>query len=945
MKITYMVTWADAMGGTEAAAFSQAAALAGRHETRVLSVLRTADAPFFRVDPRVRVDHLVDDRGPVRRPVRSPGPGEDACRELSGLPSELVDPRWEPAYDRLCDIEAARALPRLDTDVLVTTTPALTALAAPLAPPGAALVAQEHRAPELRGPTGEPLLPFAPRVDALVALTEPSRSWLAETLGDAAPRLEAIPNAAPAGPVPRSSLDSRTVLVARRLVAEKQVDHAVRAFAQVAAEHPGWRLRICGQGPELPGLRALAAELDLHGRVEFAGPTADIAAEWARAAVCLLPSRTEPFGLVLTEAFAAGVPAVAYDCPTGPAEVVRHGVDGLLAAPDDVGGLAAALSKLMEDDALRAEMGRAALQGVGRFAPERIAARWERLFDDLVAVPPEERAAARADRAARFEARRAAMGAAVRALPWERTLPQAEGAGDHEEAWRRARPDLVRSGGGLAEVRDDLFPQQALRANLDLIVDALERWGVPNALVRHRGRNPRVMVPGDRRAEALAALARALELPGAEPPVYAQPIRPRGPLPQPVPLPMCPSLAESDGVRVFRPVVTSGRTLRYGEGYGADLEFWDPEPASGAASDTGGRRLAAPRACAAGDGVDEDAFAAPVRTRYAGREYTTLEPFARPLVDDVDHPIDAVVTWVDGDDPRWRRRFAAALAEHGGRAGADGALEHRFSGADELRYALRSIAMFAPWVRRIHLVTDDQVPSWLDRAHPGVRVVDHTALFADADLPTFNSHAIESRLHRVPGLSEHFLYFNDDMFLGRPVAPETFFAGNGSVRCFRSSTSVPFGAPSPEEPAYFAAQKNNRALLERAFGRAQVFAFRHAPYALRRSVLEELEDRFPEEFAATAAARFRGPTDLSPVPLHHYYAHLTGRAFPGSVKYAYVDLGDPGRHSRLEALLRRKHEVFCLTDAAPDLVPRDEQIRLMKAFLESYFPLRAPWEG
>ncbi|MDA2806659.1 stealth conserved region 3 domain-containing protein [Nocardiopsis suaedae] len=943
MKITYMVTWADAMGGTEAATFSQASSLAGRHETRVLSVLRTADAPFFRVDPRVRVDYLVDARGPVRRPVRSPGPGEDTCRELSALPSELVDPVWEPAYDRLCDIEAARALPRLDTDVLVTTSPALTALAAPLAPPGAALVAQEHRAPELRGRTGAPLLPFAPRVDALVALTEPSRSWLAETLGPAAPRLEAVPNAAPAGPVPRSSLDARTVLVARRLVAEKQVDHAVRAFAQVCGEHPGWRLRICGQGPELPDLRALAGELDLHGRVEFAGPTADMAAEWARAAVCLLPSRTEPFGLVLTEAFAAGVPAVAYDCPTGPAEVVRHGVDGLLAAPDDIGSLAAALSKLMEDDALRAEMGGSALQGVERFAPERIAARWERLYGDLVAVPPEERAAARADRAARFEARRAAKGAALRALPWEGTLPQAEGAGEHEKAWCRARPDLVRSGGGLAEVRDDLFPEQALRANLDLVVDALEHAGVPNALVRHRGRNPRVMVPGDRRAGALAALARALERPGAEPPVYARAIRPRGALPQPVPLPMCPSLAESDGVRVFRPVITSGRTLRYGEGYGADLEFWEPEPET--EPDSGGRWLVAPRPCPAGDRVDAGAFTARVRTRYADREYPTLEPFTRPLVDDVDHPVDAVVTWVDGDDPRWRRRFAEALARHGGRAGADGAAEHRFSGADELRYALRSIAMFAPWVRRIHLVTDDQVPAWLDTAHPGVRVVDHTALFDVADLPTFNSHAIESRLHRIPGLAEHFLYVNDDVFLGRPMPPEAFFSGNGAAHYFRSTTSVPFGAPSPEEPAFFAAQKNNRALLERVFGRAPVAAFQHTPHALRRSVLTEMEERFPEEFAATAAARFRGPTDLSPVPLHHYYAHLTGRACPGSVAYAYVDLGDPGQHARLEKLLRRKHEVFCLTDATPDRVTRDEQIRLMGAFLENYFPLRAPWEA
>ncbi|MFD0331960.1 hypothetical protein ACFQZC_36840 [Streptacidiphilus monticola] len=89
-----------------------------------------------------------------------------------------------------------------------------------------------------------------------------------------------------------------------------------------------------------------------------------------------------------------------------------------------------------------------------------------------------------------------------------------------------------------------------------------------------------------------------------------------------------------------------------------------------------------------------------------------------------------------------------------------------------MRYSLRSIHQYAPWVRRIHLVTAGQRPVWLNTDHPDIRVVDHREIFSDPDaLPTFNSHAIESQLHHIDGLAEHFLYLNDDVLFGRLVSP------------------------------------------------------------------------------------------------------------------------------------------------------------------------------
>ena len=144
----------------------------------------------------------------------------------------------------------------------------------------------------------------------------------------------------------------------------------------------------------------------------------------------------------------------------------------------------------------------------------------------------------------------------------------------------------------------------------------------------------------------------------------------------------------------------------------------------------------------------------------------TREHFAIHTTDEVRFPVDVVYTWVDGSDPAWLRR----RAEFGGEGYHEEAGNAaRYLSRDELRYSLRSLHMYAPWVRNVFLVTDDQAPAWLvgapaapDRRPPG-------DLLPTAALPTFNSHAIESQLHHIDGLTEHFLYFNDDMFLGRPV--------------------------------------------------------------------------------------------------------------------------------------------------------------------------------
>ncbi|MFI8998937.1 stealth conserved region 3 domain-containing protein [Streptomyces sp. NPDC053542] len=937
MRITFLLTLGDEMGGTEMAAYTQAAHLAARHDVEVLSVFRTHAEPFFPAARDIRRRYLIDRTGPYERPVRASALDEAACRTLAALPSELIKPAWEHTFNQLSDIELSAAIAALDTDVLVTTTPALMAAAAQLVQGRVITVHQEHRASQLRGVSGEPLLMYAPRIDALVSLTERTEEWFRESLGPAAPELVTIPNALPDGYRPRSDLTGRLVVAAARLTPEKQLDHAVRAFALAAEDHPDWRLRIFGDGPQAVRLRQLIDGLALHDRVELLGRTPDMAAEWAKASLCLLPSRNEAFGLVLVEAFAAGVPAIAYDIVTGPAEIIRHGVDGLLVPPADVEALAAALGELMGDQERLRAYGNAARAGVyERFSGARVTAEWERLFEKLVARRDgPDRLAARADRTALRIAAGGGRAFSV-AAPHGGPLAASADAQKAREVLLKAQDRtgrLVRSAGRLAELRDDLTAPQVADRNLELATDALTAHGIGYVLLRDDALAHRIAVAVEDRERTLAALAEEL----AGEPVYGELVSPRGHAPGALLAERLREAGEVAGVRVFKPVTSESRTLRYGPGFGCTVEFW-AEDEDGWREAPRGTTLLGPRL---------PSLEPTAKWRVADRDHPTLAAFTDTLMWDIDFPVDVVYTWVDDADPAWRERRDAALRAAGFATDGVDSSDARFRSRDELRHSLRSLAMYAPWVRTVHLVTDDQVPDWLNTAHPGLKVVDHRELFADPSLlPTFNSHAIESQLHRIEGLSEQFLYINDDVFFGRPVPPSAFFHSNGTAHFFRSPTAVPPGEVTPDDEGYFAAAKNNRALLKREFGRVATHGFLHAPHPLRRSVLAELADRFPEEVAATAGSRFRARTDLSIASsLHHYYGYLTGKSTPATISCSFANAGRYDHHTVLSRLLAtRSHSVFCIGDSADAEVPAAEQDRVVRAFLGAYFPVPSPYE-
>lgn len=140
--------------------------------------------------------------------------------------------------------------------------------------------------------------------------------------------------------------------------------------------------------------------------------------------------------------------------------------------------------------------------------------------------------------------------------------------------------------------------------------------------------------------------------------------------------------------------------------------------------------------------------------------------------------IDLVYTWVDGSDPIWIEKRSRYLPQSDQRD-IQSFCKGRLCNSNELLYSLRSVEMYAPWINHIFIITDRQVPLWLDTTHEKITIVDHNDILPQDVLPLFNSNAIEQCLHKIEGLSEHFLYANDDMMFGHKVSPDFFFNAKG----------------------------------------------------------------------------------------------------------------------------------------------------------------------
>ncbi|TFC86829.1 stealth family protein [Cryobacterium sp. TMT4-31] len=493
------------------------------------------------------------------------------------------------------------------------------------------------------------------------------------------------------------------------------------------------------------------------------------------------------------------------------------------------------------------------------------------------------------------------------------------------------REDVVVRKGEIALINGHFTPHESRVSDLLALADALDTAGIDYLLVRGDHDRPVIAVNRKRRKKISRVLAEAF----ANTPFYLKPLD--GDLARPALAAdgALAALGTSDVFRVYQPRIEPIGRLRYGAETAFQLELWrfgEDEIVAPVENALMRRRL--PRSEARETTVE-----------LFGRTWRTLQNMFDDLVSDISFDIDLVFSWVDGSSSDFQK--ARALRMNGYVAGAGDDSDARFRQIDELKYALRSVYMFAPWVRRIFIATDSPAPEWLVD-HPRVAIMNSEDFFPDVSvLPTHNSHAVESQLHHIPGIAEHFIYSNDDMFFGRPVGPELFYSPGGITKFVEAATRIGLGDNDPSRSGFENAARVNRALLRERFGKVTTRHLEHTPAPLRKSVMAELEAEFPEDFRRTMASRFRSATDISVTnSLYHYYALATGRAVEQTqVRSLYVETTLKLALRQMNKLLKRRdQDMFCLNDGSFPEISDEVRTEAVTDFLERYFPIVAPWE-
>ena len=314
-------------------------------------------------------------------------------------------------------------------------------------------------------------------------------------------------------------------------------------------------------------------------------------------------------------------------------------------------------------------------------------------------------------------------------------------------------------------------------------------------------------------------------------------------------------------------------------------------------------------------------------------------------------PVDIVYLWVDGADPVWRQRrqkaYAAWARQHPGALAAFGNVAGRYRDNGELLYSLRALDKFFPGHGHVYIVTDGQTPPWLQPSER-MSVVDHSCLIPAGDTPVFDSGHIESYLHHIPGLSERFLYLNDDVFLGAPVDTDWWFGER--LKVFAESAFTPHYADlQVHATALVNASIQSKVWLREHYAnyRHDPRVYAHAPRAMRKSATYALEHMAPELFAQLRSTVFRSWRAPAIVPdlLPRWMVH-TGQAEQIVLEPLHISTGDPDAELQFDALRRQFGTLpfFCINDTCDEAPDDDPRLLRIGQTLQALLPAPSSFE-
>lgn len=330
--------------------------------------------------------------------------------------------------------------------------------------------------------------------------------------------------------------------------------------------------------------------------------------------------------------------------------------------------------------------------------------------------------------------------------------------------------------------------------------------------------------------------------------------------------------------------------------------------------------------------------------------------------------IDFILTWVDGSDPKWQEDFAKYKGLEGDNR------KSRYGDWGNLQYLFRAFEQFTPWVNKIYFVTYGHLPKWLDVSHPKLVIVKHEDFINPEDLPVFNSHPIEINFHHIKGLSEHFVYFNDDTFITAPLSPERFFKKGLPV-----GTAISHIMHVGEIRHIIS---NNLEVLNRHFDKHTsirkhfwkwfypgygihlyrtlcLFPWKvftgfynyHHPQPMLKRTYREVWEKEPELMAKVSRSKFRHSDDVSQY-LFRYWQFAKGDFYPASYamsykksKYLEISTFEDAKKAA-DDIASKKYELYCPNDNLTNV--NDEifkaSVAIINRALDSLLPEKSKFE-
>ena len=320
------------------------------------------------------------------------------------------------------------------------------------------------------------------------------------------------------------------------------------------------------------------------------------------------------------------------------------------------------------------------------------------------------------------------------------------------------------------------------------------------------------------------------------------------------------------------------------------------------------------------------------------------------------YKIDLVYTWVNGNDPKWLAKkntflHSSTFNNNKHLYNTEYNAPHRYRERQELKYSLRSVCKYMKWINQIYIVTDNQIPDWLDTTK--VVIIDHKTILPLNCLPTYNSLAIESYLHRIPNLSKYFIYCNDDIFFYKPVYISDFIINDKTVLYFQKSNynsqckllqqiaySFPRdpeidkwitkcgilrpyswkGIPTINEVGHISQWKNANALLDKYYIIEERQQVAHSPQINNIDVCNYVHDRFYKYIYPTARSHFRSIVSVGTTnALYPYISLYNGKSIKSRKRDAFYVfyLSDNKTLNQIHiAMITKLNPIFvCVQDA------------------------------